>query len=403
MDPLLQGSTIEQMERIEDFCKRSSDYWTAVSEATAFRKWTHPTSREEEYRGAPRQFEDIGRRSYEVEVMSIPALVNPFPDLQQSSGCASDSNLPHCTVEHSKRQEPKFPKVWQGAVKQGSNQRTRERQERRNRSARNPRPEAFARSGSSQKALASREGRRRARGPSARQKIVIHSQTDNWLQTIDWRVKRRGISRGIGSDAKRGLSSHQDDQAAGGLLHSTQHHPAGAALLRAIEDSSRPKATNDRSTHLKPQDIIIKTFGQTFVDDIKAICSETKARGGAESPRYACELDTVDIEKWGKEADNDRFSNNAGDTTDMDAFKVADFDPRNLPHERSKNRKRKSSLATEFMDLNYGIIEPLRHKSKTEDPLLRINKTRVPALYVGNPPFSITPKDVQSLFQTYNM
>lgn len=58
----------------------------------------------------------------------------------------------------------------------------------------------------------------------------------------------------------------------------------------------------------------------------------------------------------------------------MDAFKVADFDPRDLPPESLKNSKRKSSLATEFMDLNYGIIEPLRHKSKTEDSLVQLNE-----------------------------
>lgn len=302
MDPLLQGNTIEQMERIEDFRKRSSENWTAVSETTAFRKWTHPTRREEEYRGAPRQLEDIGGRSCKVEVTNVPALVNPFPKLQQSSECTSDSNLPHRTVEHPKQQEPKFPKVWQGAVKPGSNQRTRERQERRNWSARNLGLEAFIRSGNSREALARREGHRRARGPSARQKMVIHSQTDNWLRTTDWRVKRRAKSRQIahGSEAKRGLSSRQDDQAAGGLLHPTQHHPAGAAFLRVIENSSRPKATNARPAHLKSQDIIIKTFGQTFVDNIKAICSETEARGGAGSPRYACEFDTSTLKNVAK-------------------------------------------------------------------------------------------------------
>lgn len=405
MDPLIQGSTFEQMDGMEDFCQRSSDYWTAVAEATAFRNWPDPTGREVEYRGTPRQFEDIERRGCEEGEMSILSLVNPSPELQRSSRYTSNSHLPHRTVEHSRQQETEVPKVWQGAVKPGSNQRTRERQERRNQSAKNARPEAFAQSGSSRKALGSTEGCRRARGRSAAQKMVIHSQTGNWPQTIDWRTKRRENLRVIahGSETKRWLSSHQENQAAHGLLHSPRHHPAEAALLLAVGGSSQPKETNDRAAHSKNQDIIIKTFGQTFVDDIKAICRETEARGGEESPSYACEFDTVNIEKGGGKADNDGPSNDAGKSTDMDASKVAEFDTTNLAHEPLKNRKRKNSLATEFMDLNYGIIKPIRLKSKIKDSLLPTNKARVPALYVGNLPFPIAPKDMQSLFQDYNM
>lgn len=396
------------MERMEEFCKRSGDYWTAAAaEVTAFRKWTHPTGQEEGYRGTPRQFEDLERRSCEEEIMSIPCLVNPSPELQQSSRYTSDSDLLHRTVERSRQQqqEPESPKVWQGTVKPGSNQRTKERQERRNQAAKNARLEAFIRPGSNRKTLRRREGRRRARERSAQQKMIVHSHADNRPQIVDWQTKRPEILRhtALESEAKRWPSSHRDSKAARGLPYSTRHHPAEASLLHAVGGCSRPRVTNDRAAHRKKQDIIIETFGQTFVDDIKAICRGVEIRGGPESPSYASGINTVNIEKGGEVADNDGFSNDDGDSTDMDAFQVAEVDTPNLAYEPLEHRKRKKSLATEFMDLNYGIIEPLRHKSKIEDSVLQTNKIRVPALYVDNLPSSITPKDMQSLFQNYNM
>ncbi len=401
------------MERGQRSGRRSSGYFAAVEPMNS-RDWAQPTGyrherREAELRETARPTERLGRRSGE-ETRGWPSFVNPSLGLPRSSEYRSRSQLPQRTIKSTGPQKPRTPRVPQDVVKPGSNKRTRKRQEQRDRAAEKARPRAFARSKSNQNASESRKDRERARERSARHRIVNHSQTGHWLRSHDWRTRGRELG-GLGSKprdiihksgAERRPSSHQDYQAARDYFRSTGRSPAEAALPRAVEGPPSPKTTNGRGAQRKSQDIILKTFGQQFIDDINAICKRTAAPGGAQSPNDARELDTLGV-KEERQADSDCLSDVAGKFSGMDISSTKNFDTTASAREPLKDMNEERSLAAEFMDLNYGIIEPIQQQNKIEPSHGQTKKTEVPPLYVGSLPFSIAPKDIQTLFEHYKM
>ncbi len=339
-----QGHGIDleyKIKEMQDTIKHLSDQQTTVAETMRFDQRPQPINFWEqnwmEHKLTVRQFHQLEQRSID-ETWSANSPRHDPTELQRTPRHIPDSSILQRPVKRSgPSQKLNSLKVSQGAVKPGSNTRTRRKKEQRHRQAAKAKSEGII---GPKKSRARRS--KWAKERSILQETVIHGGTDMLPQKIDGSAKRRGTrdssSRSTDvsteSDTAWGLSDQRSGQVVSNVDYPPAHDRVEAFLLEISQDLARREEMMKRPAKDKGKEIIRGFFGQGFIDNVKTICEKKAAQGNADIRSRACELTIVNVKKK------------------TDVCRTCHFDFTKLEYVSEKNKKGKRPVAADFKDFD---------------------------------------------------